>query len=1137
MAKVEVYEVIEEEIYINTAKPSESEHESDNEHAAEQKELTEAKEDMTESNQDQDAGEKKVPDAETKLHEAPDQLSEEAKEEAGFKKLRRKRRCLRARAVISLGNITEFVMREEYEFHSIKLGAVKEDGEDAAEGDQPPVEFGTCFLFVKGPALYTASAKAERFLLNREFRLMKWPEQDGFNYSRSHIVGLRHFEETATAVSVVTCGREGLSSCLMTILDANTQLIDNSVRDWIAKNTERMEAETDTDDDGNTGGPKPRTSKDEVNRILMHYMETGGGGAGGGTLLRNTAGVKTPERGRQNNIIAFSCAVDGKVKMFNARSGEMLRLYERVGYKLGEGEDKLDVTKDKSKRDMKSNPGHIGAVNGCLLLPVFPLLEEKTNEEDDGDDNESKNEHKNAPSKIEDVEDEINAFTDPDRNDTQRLLTWGADSTIKFWGLSSAMVKLTLKGHCGGVTSCSLSPNHKYIASASEDTTVRLWSTLYPRLLYIFRGHSDTVARCTFSPNGLLIASVGGYSDRRVKLWSVEFAVAYARVEEAKGEKKKAEAHQAMMLDDKYKILDTCFDFGAEVSQHEFSLPDFNPDRDDPKWQDEAAKEKSKKLKKKRKRTLKDLVTTVAAVPGLIGDAASVAQTMAQIVQKKLHVTRSAKKEAYRRLQSLRARYTWLKAKANLRSFFDPAAVARRKAAEAAEALADNADAAEPSESSDDDMSIPTMSSRKTEKKITGWGKALQVVATKKPPKLLKRYKNVRSSRPISLYWQYERFVKVERQPMQCQGCFDEPPWWRCGRPKPDLDHLQSFNYMNGRWVPDSTSGGAAAAAAFETGGAADKAEPSSGDGTKKTPSSTEEVEMNMSAFAKSYLFHRRGKRSLCRDAVRRWQLYIREDFYEHMTQKKKVVEAVPEVIEKDAAATTVSAPQTDDTLTAGLAAAATGKDAPASENTQKDSTETVKEANGEDSKQTEKESKTDEETKTDKEPKSDDEGKKGEEETKADEADKDSSKETKKEESAKADTENTQAKDGDAAATAAPKTKEYGVGLLEEGNNLGEKNIPADLLDDDRTRVFAEASSQNPCLLINNLAQNVSLSDTWCTYVLQPLLSANNSTHTHTHTHLLSLDVLRVHPMRPPIHPYSYSSPSPAADRSGAFQ
>merc|ERR1719174_2295195 len=121
---------------------------------------------------------------------------------------------------------------------------------------------------------------------------------------------------------------------------------------------------------------------------------------------------------------------------------------------------------------------------------------------------------------------------------------------------------------------------------------------------------------------------------------------------------------------------------------------------------------------------------------------------MMQIVQKKMKTTRDAKKEAHKRLVSLRARFTWLKAKANLRDFFNPAAVARRKAAEAAEALADNADAAEPSDS-DDDTSTPTMSSM-PKKKLTGWGKALQVVAQPEKTKLLKKYKNVRSTRPIS---------------------------------------------------------------------------------------------------------------------------------------------------------------------------------------------------------------------------------------------------------------------------------------------------------------------------------------------------------------------------------------------------
>ena len=418
MAKLDVYEIVEEYIHINTAGKMSAED------VGEQKELVEAKDEMSESNQQVGEAKDEIAESKQEVGDVEDKAGE-AKDEETTKKLLRKRRRLRARTVISLGNITEFIMREEYEFQSIKLRTVHEnDGEAGEEIAQPQDEFfGSCFLFVKGPALYTASAKAERFLLNREFRLYKWPKKDGFDYSRNHIVGLKHYAETATAVSVVICGRDGLLNCLMKLYDSKAKVVDNSVRDWIKKNTERMESpDTEDQSDGDTvKGPKPRTSKDEVNRILMHYMETSGGGEGGGTLLRGTAGVKTPERGGQNNIIAFSCSVDGKVKMFNARSAELLRVYERVGYKLGEGEDKLDVTKDKSKRDMKSNPGHIGAVNGCLLLPVFPLEEELV-EEDDGKMPQNSKQDKEESEGEDKDEDEIDAFTDPDRHDTERLL-------------------------------------------------------------------------------------------------------------------------------------------------------------------------------------------------------------------------------------------------------------------------------------------------------------------------------------------------------------------------------------------------------------------------------------------------------------------------------------------------------------------------------------------------------------------------------------------------------------------------------------------------------------------------------------------------------------------------------------------
>ena len=124
----------ESHIFSGTQTAEQKEPSETKEDITEAKEGTsEAKQDPSESEQKADSGEKQAVDAETKLHEEPDQLSEEEKEDTGFKKLRRKRRRLRARAVISLGNITEFIMREEYEFHNIKLGTVNEDDEDETE--------------------------------------------------------------------------------------------------------------------------------------------------------------------------------------------------------------------------------------------------------------------------------------------------------------------------------------------------------------------------------------------------------------------------------------------------------------------------------------------------------------------------------------------------------------------------------------------------------------------------------------------------------------------------------------------------------------------------------------------------------------------------------------------------------------------------------------------------------------------------------------------------------------------------------------------------------------------------------------------------------------------------------------------
>jgi WD40 repeat protein len=73
--------------------------------------------------------------------------------------------------------------------------------------------------------------------------------------------------------------------------------------------------------------------------------------------------------------------------------------------------------------------------------------------------------------------------------------------------------------HSGGVSSVSLSPDGKLLASGSADTTIKLWHVETGHLLRTFEGHLASVESVVFSPDGKLLAS--GSSDTTIRLWEV----------------------------------------------------------------------------------------------------------------------------------------------------------------------------------------------------------------------------------------------------------------------------------------------------------------------------------------------------------------------------------------------------------------------------------------------------------------------------------------------------------------------------------------------------------------------------------------------------------------------------------------
>lgn len=91
-----------------------------------------------------------------------------------------------------------------------------------------------------------------------------------------------------------------------------------------------------------------------------------------------------------------------------------------------------------------------------------------------------------------------------------------------------------------GLTSVTISPDGRYIATGSLDRVVRLWDAETSILIASFEGHTDSVYSVAFSPDGKTLAS--GSLDKTIKLWDVTAAGS------ARGCKTTLNGHQNFVL-------------------------------------------------------------------------------------------------------------------------------------------------------------------------------------------------------------------------------------------------------------------------------------------------------------------------------------------------------------------------------------------------------------------------------------------------------------------------------------------------------------------------------------------------------------------------------------------------------------
>jgi WD40 repeat protein len=99
------------------------------------------------------------------------------------------------------------------------------------------------------------------------------------------------------------------------------------------------------------------------------------------------------------------------------------------------------------------------------------------------------------------------------------LLVFGPADEIALWNLATRERLGVFQGHSSSVTTASVSPDGRLLATGSKDTTVRLWDIATQRELARFAGGAGGINSVAFSEDGNSIAA-GSY-EGTIQLWNV----------------------------------------------------------------------------------------------------------------------------------------------------------------------------------------------------------------------------------------------------------------------------------------------------------------------------------------------------------------------------------------------------------------------------------------------------------------------------------------------------------------------------------------------------------------------------------------------------------------------------------------
>ncbi|KAG9158095.1 hypothetical protein Leryth_000251 [Lithospermum erythrorhizon] len=100
------------------------------------------------------------------------------------------------------------------------------------------------------------------------------------------------------------------------------------------------------------------------------------------------------------------------------------------------------------------------------------------------------------------------------------FLVCASDDVIKVVDTNNSVIKSTIEGDSERVTALALSPDDKFLFSASHSRQIRVWDLGTLKCLRSWKGHDGPVMRMACDASGGLLATAG--SDSKVLVWDVD---------------------------------------------------------------------------------------------------------------------------------------------------------------------------------------------------------------------------------------------------------------------------------------------------------------------------------------------------------------------------------------------------------------------------------------------------------------------------------------------------------------------------------------------------------------------------------------------------------------------------------------